>query len=107
MRNTIFTLATVVAPKSDNEHAKECRCIGWFSEPAKAVEAIEMNLGDLWEGMYTHAVIEEHEEGIYGNVSSSIRWFEAVYEDGKFEPVAVKEVETPPWAINVFGWGIG
>ncbi len=40
------------------------RCVGWFKTKDEAENAIVNNFNDIYENMYTYAVIEEMEPGI-------------------------------------------
>lgn len=41
------------------------RVIGWFSSKEKAIDILEHNTGNIWEGYYDYAILEKVDEGLY------------------------------------------
>jgi hypothetical protein len=65
------------------------RTWGWYSTLAKAKESVEHNYGDMYEGDYSHAVIEKTPEGILcGGHMPKEWWYQwrGTWEKGKYVP---------------------
>jgi hypothetical protein len=93
---TIFTLTVVnVVPE------KSGGCIAWYASRDNALDAIESNLGDIHEGYFNYAVIEEVEEG-QGCIAKVVAWFHWDKDYSKW-----MECERPKEFDGVCNWGIG
>jgi hypothetical protein len=60
---TIFTVTTVHYHGAG--YGVSPRTVGWFSTLAEAQDCVRENRGDIYEGVYTYAVIEELPAGLY------------------------------------------
>lgn len=78
------------------------RCVGFFSDPETAKEAVEDNACGIHEcGHFNWCVIEEQVEGLYGmNGDHKEWWYE--WKDEGFE-----EIEKPEELKIGVGWGMG
>lgn len=54
---------------------KNCDCVGFFTNEADAVRAVEENMGDIWETTNKVAIIEAVDEGVYGCDPTSRHFF--------------------------------
>ena len=107
MKKTIFVVTTVElrsnAPVRDAPMARDTRTVGFYFDNADALACIENNWGDIHEGMYNYAIIEETVEGLYPDVHM-FQWFEWVgdNEEGNYIPCCI-----PHGQENIRGYGIG
>lgn len=103
----IYVVTAVRKDSPDHYTVNDWRCFGWYADYETAEECVINNETDIWEGYYNHAVIEKTYEGLYGTSYSlgeehGQDWFKFNNETEKYE-----HIETPEWAKNIFGWGIG
>ena len=103
----IYTVTAVKKGSHDNWGADDWRCFGWYADYETTEESVINNETDICEFYYNYAVIEKAYEGLYGTSHSVFEehgqvWFKFNEKAGKYE-----HVETPEWAKNRFGWGIG
>ena len=77
------------------------RCIGYFKTKEEAVEAVESNLGDMYEYMYNYAVIEEISSGLYPHDVEPIffEWHESTKK--------YKKCKRPKALKSQYAFGIG
>ena len=83
------------------------RTPGYFFKLEDAIECVEENWGDIYEGSYKHVVIEAMVEGLYPMAIDRIKgeiWFEwkGTWDDGGYE-----RIEKPECTKNICNWGIG
>lgn len=64
------------------------RTWGWFTKLATAKKCVEENWGDIYEGEYFAAVIEEVPEGVVINIPTNEWWYkwEGSWEKGRYKP---------------------
>ena len=64
------------------------RTVGYYTEKDQAINAVLENRCDLWETIYTYAVVELLEPGLYPLAMSEDRWFFKWNNDTKqYEPM--------------------
>lgn len=51
----------------------DIRTVGWYKDLPTAEKAVESNAGDIYEGCYEWAIIEEVPEGLYPYSPSNVR----------------------------------
>lgn len=51
------------------------RTVGYYTEKEQAINAVLENRCDLWETIYTYAVVEHLEPGLYPLAMPEDRWF--------------------------------
>jgi hypothetical protein len=90
---------------------KRQRTWGWYSKAEDARRAVLKNHTDMYETIYYDvALIEEVHDGILA--FNRPRWWFSVKEgpgegnDSWLHPI-VTEINTPDWAKQTFGWGMG
>lgn len=68
---------------------RDRRTWGWFTDLKIAKKAVEENWGDIFEGLYWMAVIEETPEGIVTNLPTKEYWFKwkGTWENGSYKPI--------------------
>lgn len=66
-----------VFEKFDNQYGiKNARTWGFYSDKEKALDTLRYNYTDLWETVYTYAVLEPYYEGVSGYCFDESReWF--------------------------------
>jgi hypothetical protein len=82
------------------------RCWGWYASFADAECAVLENHTDIFECLYSHAVIERFEPGVMA-MSHDPVWYEALAEDGKPYPATVRRCECPDEFAQTCNWGMG
>lgn len=94
----IFTITTIDdKPPGD----RRSRCIGYYHEYDAAEEIVIDNGGDMWETIYTYAVIEKVFPGLYSH-DTDPKWFKHDIPTGKYI-----KLDDNPLDKNVCGYGIG
>lgn len=82
---TFVTTMTKEKPLSNGQTHRGTRCVGYFEDPERAVEAVRENWGDIYEmGFYPICVVETLSQGIYPD-TLSVRWFEWDKESGGYQ----------------------
>ena len=95
--NSIYTITAIT------ENGKDSRCWGFYFCYAKALNAVERNIGGLDDCMFDYVVIEEHPEGVL-RIATVKQWFKYKKVPDDVEWV---EIDPPEWAEGVSNWGIG
>lgn len=94
----IYVVTTMVID-ADGQHRGK-RSQGWYRSWKKAETALHRNYADLWECDFTHAVIEEVEEGVIP-ICTVRRWYRSFRDDyGKVHLVERLEEDPKPGLIN-------
>lgn len=97
---TVFAVTTVDSKKQGKTGSK--RTLGIFTDMEKAMKPLDGNWGDIHEGNFDLAVVEETPvDGIYP-LPTSEHWFRWNDVTGRYEPC-----EKPEEFENAIGWGIG
>ena len=103
MPKEIYTITTLNKLHEENIPYDSLgpRCIGWFNNHEDAKHAVTNNMGDMWEGSYTYAVIERVGEGLY-QTEPDYELFKFNTKTMKYEPI-----ETPEYMKHFCSFGIG
>ena len=103
MNNNTYWFITGVANEG-RLSTSNTRCWGFFDDFAEAEQAVLVNDGDIYECEYQYMVIEGHKMGVMGIMSADQyrHWYRWSKDEKKFF-----SVDTPDWAVNIVGWGIG
>lgn len=79
----------------------EARTVGYYDSKEEAISRVLENRCDLWETIYTYAVVERLSSGLYPFVSEEERWFFKWNNDTKqYEP-------TEPFKDNFGNYAFG
>lgn len=79
----------------------EARTVGYYDSKEEAISRVLENRCDLWETIYTYAVVERLSPGLYPFVSEEERWFFKWNNDTKqYEP-------TEPFKDNFGNYAFG
>lgn len=107
----VYTVTTVPDIK-DKSRWREIRCIGLYQKFKDANRAVVNNYGDMYEYMYTYAVIEPTlVDCIYGYVRSEddigqqfhpTQWYKWNKKEKRYKPI-----KTPKIVSRIVGWGVG
>lgn len=92
---------TILASKGKNKGYEE-RTVGWFETLSEAEDCVKTNCGDIHEGNFDYAVIEEVGPGIYSGAHAKKSWYEWVPELKGY-----KSIKEPPQWFNIYAIGIG
>jgi len=89
--------------------AKNSRCWGYFETEAEARDAVERNVGDMYEFRYEFIVIEKVEPGL-GSIGFSdddkwgqLQWYVYLTESEKY----VELENVPESCEGIISWAIG
>ena len=83
------------------------RTPGYFLKLEDAIECIENNYGDIYEGSYKHVVIEAMGEGLYGGANIGANeeiWFEWT---GSWDEGGYERIDKPECTKSIVNWGLG
>ena len=84
------------------------RTVGYYFDLDKAIECVEGNWNDIYEGSDKHAVIEATHQGVYpipdGVNGENETWFEW---QGSWDDGGYKRIDKPECAKTAICWGIG
>lgn len=78
------------------------RNVGYYTDLGDAIDCVSNNDGDIWETIYTFAMIEEIHEGLYGSAGNRTWWFKWNNMNQQYEPM-----DMPDLAANKFGFIMG
>ena len=78
------------------------RTVGWFGSLKEAENDLKVNCGDVHEGNFDYAVIEEVTSGFYSGAYAIKHWYEWVNELGGF-----KNIKEPAQWFGITAIGIG
>ena len=83
-------------------HISTQRCWGFYSDKEYALQVLHQNMTDLWETIYTYAILEPYYEGICGYCFDEPRQFFKydIEKNGYFE------IDEPKEFKNIVGFGI-
>lgn len=100
---TFVTTMTGEKPMSNGQTRRGSRCVGYFADADRAVEAVLENWGDIYEmGYYPICVVETLSQGLYPQ-TKAIRWFEW---DEKIE--GYREMDERPEDLKrIVNFGLG
>ena len=66
----------------------DTRTVGYYTEKEQAINAVLENRCDLWETIYTYAVVEYLTPGLYPLAQDNERWFFKFNKDNlSYEPI--------------------
>lgn len=82
---------------------QDSRTPGYFFKLEDAIECVEENWGDIYEGSYKHAVIETVGQGMYPHIREEI-WFEW---QGTWDEGGYKRIDKPKSTKCTVNWGLG
>lgn len=107
--NKIYVMTVI--DTSSTPRAGEKRTWGFFHEEATAIDAVQTNDGDMHEGCYDYAVIEEFNPGSLALVDKEIwlKWKSNTNLDGtedQYEGV-YELCDKPEWSEGICNWGLG
>lgn len=92
---TIYTVTTMHFREPD--YGPTPRCVAWFPSLDEARACILENRGDIWETVYTYALIEELEPGLYPDMAAE-HWFIWNHEEHAYEATTARPAEAEQWA---------
>ncbi len=98
----IYAVTTIELSKTYQGH-KDRRLVAWYSNLEKAIECVKNNWGDIYEGSYEWAVIEETDEGLYPHIFTE-HWFRW---KGTHKTGCYKKARKPYRTKGICNWGIG
>lgn len=106
MRGKIYLITTfekVPIGKPDFDFG-DTRTVGWFMDLTTAERAVESNAGDIYEGCYKWAMIEEVLEGLYPYSPSNMRkFYKFNKEKEKYELYELSESEKAVYKLLTIG----
>ena len=103
--NVIYVIKTMTKCETVDEFWCEFgheRNIGYYCDLNAAQETVINNECDIWETIYTYAMIEEVYEGLYGSAGTRTWWYKYNDKIGMYE-----EMPQPEFTKNRFGFTIG
>lgn len=117
MRNSIYTITTfeklnINTSKLDlriNTNASELelgfgdiRTVGWYKDLSVAEKTVESNAGDIYEGCYEWAIIEEVPEGLYPYSATNVRkLYSFNSKTGKYEQASEELTTIVSWTFSI------
>lgn len=92
----------VIMSSKGKDRGYDARTVGWFENFEDANTNVKLNCGDIHEGKFCYALIEEVAEGIYSAAYANKTWYE--WHDVFRE---YQRIEEPPQWHNIYAIGIG
>lgn len=104
---TIYAIKTMTRCQEDAKYPGYLdfgheRNVGYYTDLGDAINCVSNNDGDIWETIYTFAMIEEIQEGLYGSAGSHTWWFKWNNMNQQYE-----SMDMPDLAANKFGFIMG
>jgi hypothetical protein len=100
-KKSVFFVTTIDLNLKNNLPINDRRTVGWFQSFKLADICVTRNYGDIWEGNYNYAVIEELEWGLYPHPLSE-QWYKFNKEKQEYE-----KTEKPEQFKNIVNFSIG
>jgi hypothetical protein len=97
----IYTVTSIVPPKSEGKWPGDSRAFGWFATHEEALLAVRKNQGEMSECRYSYIVIERSYPGIHA-LAEAIYWAE-----WNTKQRCWKRCKRPRWSLQIVNWALG